>query len=193
MAGDHDRPNRAGRTLSRRQAIAGGSALLAAGGTLVWVGDPVRAAVSVDELTIPDASFERDDLDPVVAVTAGYEYDVGTTAVSALRFELVVDETVVASEQLRTDEPTLSGETELSGRIADSDAWALADFAPAIGETLERDLTVTLRFAVLGSDDSAIVSDSASETVTVTVAHPQDSAYTASVGGEGEIRTATGE
>lgn len=194
MHDDHRRYDRAVAQLSRRRALAGGAALLTVGGTLVWVGsDTARADVTIGELTIPDESFESEGIDPVVDVTAKYDFDVGQAAVSELRFTLTVDGDTVATADLVTDATVLTGETDLSGRITDSEAWAIEDFAPGVAETVERTLTVGLAFAVVGSDGAAIVEDSVSEDVSVTVAHPQQSQYVASVGGTGTVRTATTE
>lgn len=188
MTDDDSRLDRAVSTLNRRQALAGGASLLTAGGTLVWVGDPASAQVTVDQFAVSDASFESDSVDPVVDVTAAYAYDVGTRPVNSLRFTLAVGDSEIASEELVTDESTLENTTTLSGRIADAAAWSLSDFAVDAGDSTEHTVSVTLGFAVLESDGSEIVSDSATDEATVAVTHPQDSAVTASVGGEGLIR-----
>jgi hypothetical protein len=191
MTDDPERYDRAVSTLSRRQALVGGATLLTAGGTLVWVSDDAHAQVSVDELTIPDADFTSDSLDPVIDVTAAYDYDAGTQAVSRLDFALTVGGDVVAREELITDRTAISGETQLSGRVTDSDTWAVSDFSPDVAASVDRELTVGLTFAVVGTDDTVIVEDTASETVTVSVSHPQETKWTATVGGSGEVRTAT--
>jgi hypothetical protein len=194
MHDDSKRYDRAVAQLSRRRALAGGAALLTAGGTLVWVGsDTARADVTLDKLTIPDADFESTGIDPVVDVTAKYDYDTGQAAVDKLRLTLTVGGDTVATEELVTEHTVLTGEADLSGRITDSEAWSDTDFAPAVAETVERTLTVGLTFAVVGTDGQAIVEDSVTEDVTVTVAHPQESQYVAAVGGTGTVRTATTE
>lgn len=185
--------DRAASLLNRRAALASGAALLTAGGSLVLVGEPVSAAVDVDQLTVSDASFTAEEVSPVLDVEAGYEYDAGNSAVSALRFELAVDGTLIASDELVTDRTTLEGTTTLSGPITDSDAWAAADFSPAVANRVTREITVELSFGVLGSDDTELVSDSATDTAVIEVAHPQESKYVASVGGVGTIRTAADE
>lgn len=191
MPNDKRRIDRAESHLNRRTALASGAALLTAGGSLVLIGDPVHAAVSVDSLTVDDESFTAEAVSPVLDVTAGYSYDVGNSAVSKLRFTLAVDGSPIASDDLVTDRTTLENETTLSGSIIDSDAWAATDFAPAVAESVSRKLSIDLTFEVLGSDGAVLVSDSASDTAVVTVSHPQESEYVASVGGTGTIRTAS--
>jgi hypothetical protein len=194
MGDDSKRYDRAVAQLSRRRALAGGAALLTAGGTLVWVGsDTARADVTLDELTIPDADFESEGIDPVVDVTAKYDFDVGQAAVDKLRLTLTVGGDTVATEELVTEHTVLTGEADLSGRITDSEAWSDTDFAPAVAEEVSRTLTVGLTFEVVGTDGESIVEDSVTEDVTVRVSHPQESQYVASVGGTGTVRTATTE
>lgn len=177
--------------LSRRRVLAGAGVLLTGAGSLVAVGKPASAAVSVGSFDVADREFTGEQIQPVVDVTAAYEYDVGSQPVNALEFSLSVDGSVVASDELITDRTTLSGETTLSGRVTDSDAWASDDFAPAVASSVSRDIKVTLSFSVVESDGREIVGDSATATATVTVGHPQETEWTASVGGEGVIRTPT--
>ena len=191
MPDDSRRRDRVASYLTRRRALAGGAALLTAGGSLVWVGEPASAAVSVDDYSVSDAEFTKAQLDPVLDVSVAYSYDAGNSTVGSLLFELQVGKTVVASEELVTDATTLDSTTELSGRIVDSDAWGLTDFSPEVASSVDRTVSTTLRFAVLDSNGEVIVEDSKSDTVTIAVAHPQESEYLASVGGDGTVRTAT--
>lgn len=177
--------------LTRRRALAGGAALLTAGGSLVFVGEPANAAVSVDSYSVSDAEFTKEQLDPILDVSIDYSYDAGNAVVGSLLFELVVGETVVATEELVTDATTLESTTELSGRIVDSDAWGLTDFSPEVASSVQRTVSTTIRFAVLDSNGDVIVEDSKSDDVLIAVSHPQQSEYIASVGGTGSVRTAT--
>jgi len=190
MTAEHSRRDRVAQTLSRRKALAGGATLLTAGGTLVWVGDPASAQVSVDELTIPDAAFERESVIPVVDVTAAYEFDAGSEAVGSVLLTLSVDGDTIAREELITARSALSGESTITGRITDAEGYDSTMFAPAVGESVEQTLSVELGFTVRRSDDSEIVSASATEEVVVSVTNPQTSALTAEVGGVGEVRAA---
>lgn len=181
------RMDRVAQHMTRRRAIAGGATLLAGGGTLLLVSEGVAADVTVDSLDIPDESFEADGIDPTLDVTAAYSYSVEGASVGSLVFDVGVDGGVVASDELMTDETALQNTTALSGPVLDSPAWDAADFDPAIGETVEQTLSVSLRFAVLDVGGGEIVADEATTECVVTVSHPQESAYTAAVGGEGVV------
>ena len=179
--------------LTRRRALGlVGGVIGAAGGgaALVSTGsDAARAAVSVDSWNVADASFEASQVTAVADATLAYEYGGGDT-VTATRAELLVDETVVAHQESMTALGTDSGTVELAGRLTDSDAWSSSDFEASVGETVEREVTVGARFAVLG-DGQKLAADTASETATVTVSNPANGDLTVSMGGEVTIRTAT--
>lgn len=176
--------------INRRRLLGAGAALAAGGGGIAFGAAGTRAAVSIEGFDVPDASFEREALDPVLDVTATYEYDAAMRPVSELWFGVAVGGTEIASDELITDAGVLDGETTLSGAIVDSDAWTAADFDPDRGETLDRTLDVTLRFEVRESDGTVIVSDDASDSATVTVTHPEDERATATIGGSATIRAA---
>jgi len=174
--------------VSRRQALAGVGTLAAGGvGLAATLPDGARASVTVAEFFVADAEFEAETVDPVVDATVEYDYDAANSPVDALAFALVIDGTVVASDDLQTSRSTLSGETDLSGRVVDSDAWSASDFEPAVGESVSQTLSVTVTFDVVESDGSSIVSDEAGDSGAVVVSHPQDSAYVATVGGDAVI------
>lgn len=177
--------------MTRRRALAGGATLLAGGGTLLVVSDGVAADVTVDSLDVPDESFEAEVIDPVLDVTAAYAYDVGAASVGSLVFEVGVDGGAIASDELMTDETALQNTTALSGPVLDSPAWDAAAFEPAVGETVENTLSVSLRFAVVDTDGGEIVADEATTDCLVAVSHPQESVYTAAVGGEGVVSDAS--
>lgn len=174
---------------NRRRVVAGLATLAAGGAGLSALGHPARASVSIDSWTVPDASFEAEAVAPVADATIAYAFDVGSdTAVRALAFELLVDGHAVASDELVTETTSLENTTTLSGALTDSGAWSTSDFDVAVGESVAHDVTVAVRFAVVGTDESEIVTARAEDTATVTVAHPQQTEYTASVGGEVAIR-----
>jgi len=91
----------------------------------------------------------------------------------------------VASEQLRTDMAEFENSTNLSGRVVESGAWAAADFAVERGETVEHDVTVGVRFAVIDGSE-VVAEDSAEDVSTVVVESPLGDEY-ASVGMTGRI------
>lgn len=187
MERTRQRIDSAAQHVTRRRAIAGGATLLTAGGTLVWVGDSASAAVTIDGWTVPDASFEAETVDPVVNADVKYRYDVGDASIRALALELLVGDHTVASDELVTDRTSLESTVTLSGPLTDSDAWSASDFDVAVGESVSRDVTVAVRFAVLDTNDSELVTDRAEDTSTVTITHPQDSTYSATVGGSASI------
>jgi hypothetical protein len=173
--------------ISRRRVLGGLGTAVATGGAAYHLSQPARAAVSIDSWTVPDASFEADAITPVVNATIAFEYDVGASDVTAVALELLVDGHTVAADELVTDATSASSQTSLSGSVLDSEAWTAADFDPAIGETVSPEVTVAVRLAILAPDDSEIVTDSAESTSAVVVAHPQQTEYVASVGGEATI------
>jgi len=192
MTDDSQRRESAVSHLNRRRVLAGAGVLLTGAGSLVAVSEPASAAVSVGNFDVANREFTGEQIQPVVDVTAAYQYDVGSQPVNALEFTLSIDGSVVASDELITDRTTLANETILSGRVTDSDAWGSDDFAPAVASSVSRDIKITLSFSVVESDGREIAGDSATATATVTVNHPQETEWTATVGGEGVIRTPTG-
>lgn len=179
--------------ISRRQAV-GGIALTAAGSVagIRAMSDPVAADVTVDTLTVPDASFEADAIAPAVDVTAAYSYDVGAQSVGDVRVALSVDGVEVASDTLRTDRSSLSGDTDLQGTVTDADGYTSADFAVDVGEDVQRTLDIGLTFTVRDPDGKTIVEATDSTTTVVSIAHPQESEWTAQVGGEGSVIDTSG-
>ena len=189
MADDNSRFDRVAQSMTRRRALAGGATLLTAGGTLVWVSDPASAQVTIAEFTAESRQFDAEQVAPVVEATLAWDYDVGNRVVSAIRLRLTVDGTAVAEDTLTTDRTTLNGETTLSGSVVDSEAWSAADFAPDVAASVTRSLTVGIELAVLDDRGEAIVSDRATDTAELTVSHPQDSEYTAEIGGAATFHT----
>jgi hypothetical protein len=179
--------------VSRRQALAGiGTVAAGAGGYVALGSQPTRAAVTVESFDVADAEFTAEQVDPVVAVDLSYSYDAGVAPVTNLRFELLVAETVVASDTLVTDTTTHDGTLSLRGSVTDAEAWSASDFSPDVAEQISHEVSVTVRFAVREQDGTVIVEDSKADTGTVVVDHPQESTYVASVGGSGSIVTPSG-
>jgi hypothetical protein len=153
----------------RRVAATVGSVVVGLGSVAVAGSDTARADVAVGDVAVSDASFEATSADPVLEATIPYEYSVEN--VSRLEIELLVGDSVVASESLRTDTTELSNSTTLTGRVVDADAWTLADFDAPVGETVSRDVTAGVRFRVM-NDDSVAAEASADTTATVKVSNP---------------------
>lgn len=176
--------------LSRRQALAGVTTLVTAGGSLVVVGEPAQARVSVESFEVSDSKFERESVEPVLDVVVQFDYDAGLEPVNALEFSLLIDGDEIASDRLVTSETSHTGDTTLSGSVLDSGSWDSSDFAVSVGEGITRELSVALEFRVVTSEGTVIVDDRAEDTATVEVDHPRESALIASVGGTGSIRAA---
>jgi len=170
--------------LTRRHMIVG-SATVVGGGTALAVGASGRgrATVSVDDVSVSDATFEAESVDPIAEVTVAFAY--AYDAPTEVAIELLVDGTTVASEQLRTSQAEYEGSTELSGRVLDADKWSASDFAVERGEIIERDVTVGVRFTVIDGG-TVVAEDSAEDISTVVVESPLGESY-ARVGLTGEI------
>jgi len=187
MTDDSKRYKKVVSHISRRRVLAAAGTVGAGSLTLMTM-PKTTAAVSVDELEIPDREFSAESVTPEIALTLAYDYDVGTTPVSDLGFTLAVDGTIVAEDILSTERSVFSGTTDLSGLVTDSEAWAASDFAPEVTESVSRELSIAVTFDVLDRDQEAIATATASETATVSVSHPTERVLVASVGGDGEIR-----
>jgi len=164
--------------LTRRRAIGVVATVVGGGTGLAYAGsERGRAEVSVEEVDVSDATFEAPSVEPVVNATIAYAYRHDSP--TELVFELLVDDSVVAGESLRTNSVELENDTDLSGRVVDSAAWDASDFAVENGERIEREVTVGVRFAVVENSE-VMAEDTATDTATVVVEHPNDS--TATVG-----------
>jgi len=176
--------------IDRRTALVAVGTVAVGGGGLLSLAGHAHAEVSMDSFDVADAEFEAEQITPELVVDLRYGYDAGTEAVSAVRFGLVVGGDEIASERLDTSRAVFEGQTGLTGRLTDSSAWDASDFAVEVGETVTRDVSVRVVFEVLDRSDSVLVSDTASDTATVEIAHPQANAWTATVGGTGTIQDA---
>ena len=168
--------------LSRRRVLLG-TASVAVGATALQLvaGQNARANVSVEQVSIDDATFEAEAVDPVVDVTVAYAY--AADSVSELHIELLVDGDAVASESLRTGSEELENDTDLSGRVVDADAWSAADFEVESGESITREIDVTVEFSVVDVD-RVVASDSATDTAEIVVEHPNDDHATVGMVGQ---------
>jgi len=166
--------------LTRRSVVASGATVLAGGTAALVLGTESAAAdVTVDAVDVQSATFDAKSVQPVVDAEIAYEYTYDDA--QELLFEVSVADTVVASETLRTDSGSLAETTTLSGRVTDSDAWTESDFDAPQGGSIEREVTVTVRFAVLVNGTVA-AEDSATDSAMIEVRWPADAAY-AEVGG----------
>ena len=168
--------------LSRRRALLG-TASVAVGATALQLvaGQNARANVSVEQVSIDDATFEAEAVDPVVDVTVAYAY--AADSVSELHIELLVDGDAVASESLRTGSEELENNTDLSGRVVDADKWSAADFEVESGESITREIDVTVEFSVVDVD-RVVAADSATDTPEIVVEHPNDDHATVGMVGQ---------
>jgi len=168
--------------LSRRRVLASTATLAVGGVGLATLGsDPARAEVTVDSLETPAQTFEADAIEPELQAALAYEYEVDPAAsVEMLVFELLVGGDVIDEVALSTSETALSQTTDLAGMVTDASAWQASDFAPAVVESVTREVDVTVTFAVRGPDGD-IASDSASGTKAITVTNPENAV--ARVGG----------
>lgn len=178
-------------SVTRRHALAAVGSV-AVGGTALSVAgsQSARAAVSVEQFSVADATFEAADVTPLVDARIGYSYR--ADMVSDLYFGLTVGDDVVAEETLRTSSTELENTTDLSGRVLDSAAFAQSDFAVEPGAETAVDVTVGVRFEVRDSSGAVLASDRGQDTSTVTVVSPKDATY-ATIGGEATISTPDGE
>ena len=180
--------------VSRRQALAG-IGTLATGATTVAVlgSDDARAQVTVDGLSVADGTFEANAITPKLIVDVAYRYDVTGADIDHVAFGLRVDDAELDSSALSTSSESLDETTQLGGRLTTLEQYTASAFDPAIGETVTVSFTATVTFAAVDSAGDDIVTASASDDATLTVAHPQDSEYQASVGGTGRIVDASAE
>lgn len=177
-------------SVTRRRALAAVGSV-AIGGTALSVAgsQPARAAVSVEQFSVADATFEAAEVTPVVDARIGYAYRADT--VSTLWFGLTVGGEVVGETTLRTSSTELENTTDLSGRVLDSSAYEQADFAVDPGAETTVDVTVGVRFEVRDSSGAVLASDRGQDTSTVQVVSPKGETY-ATIGGEATISPADG-
>lgn len=179
-------------SLTRRRVLgglAGVAGTAATGGVLLTRGSQsARASIAVDGLTVPDASFTKEAVTPELSLSVDYSFDVGSGAgVDSVVLTATVGGDAIATETLNTSMTSADTTAELSGPIADSSAWSATDFEPAIGESVDRSLTIGVSIEVRDGTGDVLASDAVETTAAVSVTHPQESKRTASIGATGEV------
>lgn len=178
--------------VSRRQALIGIGTLASGATTTAYLAsDRAQADVAIGDLSVGDAAFEAEAIDPKLVVDVAYRYDASGADVDSADFRLLVDGAELDTSNLSTSQESLEETTRLSGRLTALDAYAASDFQPDVGATASESFQATVAFAVLDSAGSEIVTAEVSDTVTVSVSHPQDNTYEASVGGDGRVLDAS--
>ena len=169
----------------RRRALAARGTVGGGGTTLALVGsDGARAEVSVESFDVDDATFEAREVTPVIDAEIGYAYR--ADHVAELWIALLVGETIVAEETLRTGNDELENSTTLSGRVLDSPAHTGTDFEVDAGETVSVTVDAGVRFEVRDSAGEVLASDDATDSSTVEVVSPDDETH-ATIGGVATI------
>jgi hypothetical protein len=172
--------------VSRRQALIGIGTLASGATTTAYLAtDRARADVAIGDLSVSDETFEAESIDPKLVVDVQYRYDASGASVDSVRFRLLVGGGVLDETQLSTSQESLEESTRLEGRLASLDAYASGDFAPEVGGSVTESFEATVAFDVLDADETPIASAEVTDTVTVSVSHPQENEYEASVGGDG--------
>jgi len=77
--------------------------------------------------------------------------------------------------------------------VTDAAGYAAEDFGPAVASSVSQSLDVSISFEVLDDAGKVLVSDSASDTLAVSVSHPQETKYQIAVGGEGRVVDASSD
>jgi hypothetical protein len=165
-----------------------GGTLVGGGALLTHSTDTARATVAVDEMTVPDAQFEKESVTPELQLTADYAYAVADGAdIAAVYLATSVGGDVIAEETLSTSTTEADSDASLQGQIVNASAWSTADFSVAVGGSVERTLDISVTLEVRDSDGGVLAGDEARTQPTVTVTHPEKNQTTASIGGTGEI------
>jgi hypothetical protein len=172
--------------VTRRRAVGLMAAVVAGGGGVALAtGDAAGAEVSVEELTVDDASFEAEQVDPVADAEVAYAYRYDTP--NAVLLTLDVDGEPIAEADLSTSTAEAEGTETLSGRVVDAPAYDLSAFATEVGETITREVTFGVGISVQVNGEE-VASDRATETATIEVTNPDDGDPYARIGGEITIR-----
>lgn len=153
--------------LTRRRLLSGIGVAGASTAALSFVGsDSASAQVELGTLDASKTTFEAASALPVLDAEIRYEYAV--SAADSTVLELRVGETVVAEASQMTSLVEGSASTTLSAQVTDSDAWTAADFDAPTNGSVERDVSVSVRFAVLAGG-SVVAADTAATTVPIVV------------------------
>ena len=172
--------------ITRRRAVGLMAAAVTGGGGLVLATDGAAGAeVSAEELTVGDASFEAEQVDPVADAVVGYAYRYDTPDTIILTLD--VDGETIAEADLSTSTAEAEGTETLSGRVVDASTYDLSAFATDVGETITREVTFGVGISVKVNGEE-VASDRATETATIEVTNPDDGDPYARIGGEITIR-----
>lgn len=156
--------------LNRRRVVAGAGAMAIGTVGLVGLGsEPVAAEVSVESLSVEDADFEGEQVDPVLSVDIAYEFDV--VGASNVFIALKIGGSTISDMDVTTRSDQLEQTTDLSGRVVRSKGWSKDDFAPPAGESVSRELDVALKLVVT-TDGGQEVTATAEDTATIDVTNP---------------------
>jgi len=170
---------------SRRRVLTAVGVVAGGGAALAVAPEDARADVAVEEFAVSDATFEAESVTPVVDADIAYAYR--ADSVSELAFELLVGESVVAEDALRTASTELDETTQLSGEVLDADAYSQSDFASDAGAETTVTVDVGVRFRVLDADGDELAADSARDDATVEVVSPVGETH-ATIGGSATIK-----
>ena len=176
-------------TISRRQSLLlGGSILLGSGSLYALTHIPTASALSVDSFDVTNNSFESETISPKVVVDLAYSFQTSEVP-EEVRLKLQVGNETVEQTYLNPDQNQVDDTIRLSGLVTDSSAWASSDFTVEPGETVTRELNVTILLDVVVNGE-VVTSDTKTDTATIELSHPDQITVTSSIGGTGEIQTA---
>lgn len=175
------------RHLTRRSALSAVAGLLAGGGVVAATSTSASAAVTLEQLSVPDASKEvRGDVTAVrVRCEAGYAYETPEykPAPELWQLRLYAADTEIATASGRAGGRKDSGTATLEGSLLDSAGFDQSDFAD--GESV--DVPLRVEFEVRGGGSTlAQANQSATGSLTVRQAGYDASLYGV-VGGRAEF------
>lgn len=179
--------------VSRRQLLATTGTVASAGGLIAVLGSrPTQAAVTTQQLSIPDATHEGENgsvADLPLQVSGTYQFSVNRADALQLRLEVAspgnTDYQAVDSLDRTPQSTAGQGEYALSGSLLDHDALTADMFSADAEETVEQNVPVRVVLDVL-ADGSSVVTAVAKTTATVAVTNTSVEA-TAAVTGDGTV------
>jgi len=176
-------------SFSRRQSLLlGGSILFGSGSLYELTHIPTASALSVDFFDVTNNSFESETINPKVVVDLAYSFQTSEVP-EEVRLKLQVGNETVEQTYLNPDQNQVDETIRISGLVTDSSAWASSDFTVEPGETITRELNITILLDVVVNGE-VVTSDTKTDTATVELSHPDQITVTSSIGGSGEIQSA---
>jgi len=176
-------------TLSRRRVLAGAAGLFAGGGAYALVGITPAAAVTAD-LTIPDETYSATDAEeiytPVIEVSIDWSYSSVENAAQVMLAVLVDDDLAESTIMSNVAAPDDSGTDSLIAPAVASRQHDSQDWQPANNASVSQAISVTIMMEVRDTDGNTLVADEVTTDTTITV-EDTGQAYTASLGGTGDI------